>query len=727
MLYRFLLIPILYILSCVCSSAQLPTDFRSEQIFLGVANTEVAMNDTIEANGVVTCLSNVCARPYSRYLYLELLNSSDSVIVRQKVACNEDGNFHAAIPTAAVYDEGLYYLRAYTKLMCNFSGESFASQPLLIGKKIPGKHDKFFNNIRCLVYPEGGFLVDNQIQGLVVVLTDGNGESLGGARVQLVSDRGDTICDGRTHLSGVLEFKFIPQAGVKYQLLASKDDMLRTFDVAVENRNSMKLQCAISGGKLKYKILNARNDLSPYKLYIYDRVNGLLHIDNVMPSGIIPLAKESLLSTVFLTDSIGDVVTEATALAKYRMAEMPQIPDTITCGVATEMNGKTDSLNNGRVLTRFVAEYEPWVQSAESELLYTADFMSPMCFPDNLFKESGNDRAADLQAWLGTAKFSRFNIKDAMAKDTAMYVYMPEETMTIEGNVETENHTVFRGGTLVVYNTLNNCVYDGSIGKDGHFRIGVDDFDCGTTFFLQAINKHGKIVGSYINMADERYPAPVIYRRYKIETSKYASSEVVVTGEMKGRVLPDVVVKAQVREDPPLPSNKFYENNYADREKIEKHNYKTLADILRGFSFLSVTYENGTDGMTWLITTNRGKAASGSTYIPILLDGTRVDTDLYDVVLNMFAFDIEEVEFLQPWQALAYTWGALRGAIKVTTRGVNKSGKVRSKGTFYTPMGLSVATGKPKRKVAPGRYRLLVDVISPEGVTSYERGIVVTQ
>lgn len=103
-------------------AAQLPHDFRSEQIFLGVAKTEWAPNDTIEANGIVTCLAGGNIRPYSRYLYIELLDSSDSVIVRQKVGCEENGRFRAQIPTVSVAGVGVYYVRAYTNLMRNFSG-----------------------------------------------------------------------------------------------------------------------------------------------------------------------------------------------------------------------------------------------------------------------------------------------------------------------------------------------------------------------------------------------------------------------------------------------------------------------------------------------------------------------------------------------------------------------------------------------------------------------------
>lgn len=133
-------------------AAQLPHDFRSEQIFLGVAKTEWAPNDTIEANGIVTCLASGNIRPYSRYLYIELLDSSDSVMVRQKVGCDENGRFRAQIPTVSVAGVGVYYVRAYTNLMRNFSGENFALQPVLIGEAFP-KREKGNGVLRCSIYP----------------------------------------------------------------------------------------------------------------------------------------------------------------------------------------------------------------------------------------------------------------------------------------------------------------------------------------------------------------------------------------------------------------------------------------------------------------------------------------------------------------------------------------------------------------------------------------------
>lgn len=239
-------------------AAQLPHDFRSEQIFLGVAKTEWAPNDTIEANGIVTCLASGNIRPYSRYLYIELLDSSDSVMVRQKVGCDENGRFRARIPTVSVAGVGVYYVRAYTNLMRNFSGENFALQPVLIGKAFP-KREKGNGVLKCSIYPEGGFLVENQVQGIVASVTDYSGRAISGVKLSVVNDKGDTLCVGKTR-----------------------------------------------------------------------------------PSGIVPLGNRLGVTTVFLTDSVGNVLSESSLTSKYRMTELPSLPDTIAADSIDAWRGQVE-------------------------------------------------------------------------------------------------------------------------------------------------------------------------------------------------------------------------------------------------------------------------------------------------------------------------------------------------------------------------------------------------
>lgn len=728
---------VLYICFCLLGAikafAQLPHDFRSEQIFLGVARTEWAVNDTICANGVVTCLANKDYAPYSRYLYIELLNSNDSVIVRQKVACNSAGEFHAAIPTVSVYDEGIYYLRAYTNLMRNFSSESFAMQPLLIGKTFAKRGRNIVNDVNCSIYPDGGFLVADNVQGITISLTDNLGDALGRVNTCVVDDNADTVCVGKTLLSGLLNLKFIPQTGKNYRLLVDKDGISHPFDLPKATHERMKVQCVTSGNRLKFEILNAKPSLSNNRLYIYNKENGLARIEFVRPTGIIMLHNQPRITTMFLTDSVGNVLSECTAMSRYDMVTISETPDTIKVGRIDSLATMLTAGGTTRALVRLVAKDERWIQTAESDLVYTSDYSSPLMFPERFGMGDKNMRAADLQAWLNTATFKRFSLPDAIAKDTAMYMYMPETNMTMSGCVSTEYRATFRNGTLLAYNTSNNHVYDAYIGRDGRFRIAVDDFDDGTTFFLQAIDKYERPEHSVIAIDDATYPSVAAHRKYRLQNSDFVESETIVSGTMKGRVLPDVVVKARVRHDKPLSREKFYSINFFDRDRIEKYNYLTLLDILMAMPSVIVTEKartsdkgRMTDDETGLYNRRGFSTFTGKESLPILLDGTRLMGSMISPILKMSAEEIESVEMLQAWQALAYTWGALDGAIKVTTRGFNKPQNIRAKGTFYTPMGLSAAE-QPKQDMAPGNYRLLVDVLSPHGITSYEHDVVVVE
>ncbi len=706
------------------ASAQLPHDFRSEQIFLGVTKTEWAPNDTIEANGIVTCLATQNLHPYSRYLYIELLDSSDSVMVRQKVGCEEDGRFRARIPTLSVAGEGVYYLRAYTNLMRNFSGGNFALQPVLIGKAFP-KREKGNGVLRCSIYPEGGFLVENQVQGIVVSVTDYAGMGLAEVGLSVVDDRGDTLCVGKSRASGLSNLTFVPLAERHYKLLVSDGGVTTSYDIPSARGDRMKLQCAINGNKLMFEVLNANASLPAGRLYMYDKANGLVLIGKGRQSGIVPLGNRPGVTTVFLTDSVGNVLSESSLSSRYRMAELPSVPDTIA---ADSINAWLECLGAGmgkRVMVRLATQDECWNQFAESELLYKSDYASPLSFPENFFRESIKDRAVDLKAWLSTVRFSRFAVRDAIVKDTAMYVRMPEMNMTIHGEVGTV-YSNTSGAALVAYNTANNSVYDTAVDNDGRFRIAVDDFADGTSFFLQTLDKRSKPVDSKIMVDDESYPAVSPHEKYKLWQSEYAESKTTVSGMMQGGQLPDVVVKARVRHDEHLSTEKFYSYRYVGREKIERYNYMTLIDIIKALPTVKVQY-TANEKDKWLISGTRGASTlKGNVGIVLLLDGTRLEKEYKDIALEMPADEVEEVEFLPAWKALAYTWGAMDGAIKVTTRGADKS-KVRSKGIFYTPLGLSVVKETPKTTVAPGNYRLLMDVVSPTGITSLEREIVVKE
>lgn len=416
--------------------------------------------------------------------------------------------------------------------MRNFSGENFALQPVLIGEAFP-KREKGNGVLRCSIYPEGGFLVEGQVQGIVASVTDYSGKAISGVKLSVVNDKGDTLCVGKTRTSGLANLKFVPLAARHYKLFVTDNGVTTSLEIPQAYPDRMKLQCAINGNKLMFEVLNANGSLPASRLYLYDKANGLVLIGKGRPSGIVPLGNRLGVTTVFLTDSVGNVLSESSLTSKYRMTELPSLPDTIAAdsiGAWLERIGSSDGKS---VFARFATKNECWNQFAESELQYKSDYASPLPFPDNFFKENAKNRSVDLQDWLSTAKFSRFAIRDAIAKDTALYVYMPEMNMTIHGEVSAV-YSNAPGASLVAYNTESNNVYDTTLDKDGRFRMAVDDFADGTSFFLQTMDKRSKPVDSKIILDNDNYPSVSPHEKYSLWQSEYAESKATVNGMMQG-------------------------------------------------------------------------------------------------------------------------------------------------------------------------------------------------
>jgi hypothetical protein len=162
-------------------------------------------------------------------------------------------------------------------------------------------------------------------------------------------------------------------------------------------------------------------------------------------------------------------------------------------------------------------------------LKYLSDYTSALPFPQHLNTESIAPYNNDLHTWLSTVRFHRFNLTEALTKDTALYVYVPEQVMSFSGKIEKKSTNPLKGGQLVAYHTINDFVYDVPLVSDSaRFRMAVDDFMDGEEFFLQAITPKEKPDFANYHIDDETFPAVVNNRRFHLPSSRYADTEVIV-------------------------------------------------------------------------------------------------------------------------------------------------------------------------------------------------------
>ena len=95
------------------------------------------------------------------------------------------------------------------------------------------------------------------------------------------------------------------------------------------------------------------------------------------------------------------------------------------------------------------------------------------------------------------------------------------------------------------------------------------------------------------------------------------------------------------------------------------------------------------------------------------------------------AREIASVEYLRAWQTNLYMPGAANGCIRVLTRNVRTPAPAPTQGTVSHPLGLTLYPA-PKAEAAwsapePGKYVLLVDVLTPQGVTSLSHAFEVVE
>ena len=714
---------IIWLVSAAEAWAQLPQDFRTEQIALCLQQTECLPGDTVMVTGQVTCIAADRFEPYSKYLYVELINSCDSVVCRQKVACQAQGAFSTLLAVDPLADSGVYYVRAYTRMMRSFSPLSFAVEPLLVGESYP-EFERATTTpayVRCSIVPHGGHLHAGSLQSVTIRVANRLNDPLGAVPMVLTSEKGDTVAKHLTTPSGLALISFVPQRDTAYFLDLFIGKQRKRFPVDLCEDSQPVIQVSLKDKKVSFVVEDIQPDKGSYHLYAYDRMNGLMHSVLRSSVGSFMLENTPQVLTLFLTDDKCRILAQRTTVNRSDDALQLLIPPVITVNtpiVMPKMEGAT-------VLARLVPQRSRCAQAAESQLLYLSDLSSPIPFPEQYYTLSQHDRSVELQAWIGTASFRRFQLERAVQLDSAIYSYTPEQVMHFEGKVTVANRTPMHKGQLVAYNTATNAVYNADVDDNGNFRIDVDDFQCGTRFFLQAIDEQNKPQSATITIVDDTFPAVEIPVRLVLDNNRLAPSEAHLAPS-DNRQLTEITVKARLNTDDVVSSNHYYGNYYKSAEAIDHRHYLTLRDILRDVEGVQVTVPNGANDFV-IMPTHAHSTSQQATAVPLVIDGKRYTSPL-SCLLEMPAFEIESVEYLRPWQTSAYTFGATEGAVVVTTQGYSQLPKAKSKGTMYTPLGLAPNAEPPVLKAeTPGNYRLIVDVISPSGIHSFESRIKVVE
>ena len=697
------------------AGVRLPHDYRSEQIFLCPNNHYYHAGDTIWLQGVVTCNSTPHLLPYSRYVIIELI-TPDTIISRIETELDSLGRFCTVMPTDIRLPNGTYLLRAYTQLMRSFSPKNFAFQPITIAENYIEKVRDTDDTIICRAFPWGGSLASGMVQHITVWLCDKSGIALPGKELALKGSDGSTIDLRTTSANGLAVFSFVPEKGSEYSLYSTSSYSAEPLAEFKTDDSKPKIQCFIRERKVSFSTSNTHALPEGYRLYGYDCKNGLTKIDAKASHGTFVLGSKPNLFTIFLTDSLNRVLSESSAIGIPELQYSVNAP--LTVAVGDSIVPVIEGLSDGAiVVTRLMSGSISTVEDAASAINISSQLSSSIPMPSAYVSYlNGEKFYNDVTAWLATANFSRFSLPDAIERDSLIYTHLPKLQMSISGNAYLKSGYSLADGSLVVYNTETNDVADATFNKMGDFDIALNNFYGNTRFYFQATDRKELAVKAVFQFPDQTYPAITLPKQLQ-----FAVSDSMLHLEHNALELPELTVKAYTKKETNIPTNKFYSVRYKDREEIERRRYVTLRDILRNLVGVRLVNDE-------LVSTRGVATLSGSAHVSLMVDNDLFKNGVNDfkMMLDMSADDIESVEYMSPWKALAYASDAFNGVVHIRTRDSHIQ-PPETRGSYFTFTGLapSLPISAPIATKA-GNFTLVIDVISPQGIGTFYQDIVVS-
>ena len=697
------------------AGVRLPHDYRSEQIFLCPNNHYYHAGDTIWLQGVVTCNSTPHLLPYSRYVIIELI-TPDTIISRIETELDSLGRFCTVMPTDIRLPNGTFLLRAYTQLMRSFSPKNFAFQPITIAENYIEKVRDTDDTIICRAFPWGGSLASGMVQHITVWLCDKSGIPLPGKELALKGSDGSTIDLRTTSANGLAVFSFVPEKGSEYSLYSTSSYSAEPLAEFKTDDSKPKIQCFIRERKVSFSTSNTHALPEGYRMYGYDCKNGLTKIDAKASHGTFVLGSKPNLFTIFLTDSLNRVLSESSAIGIPELQYSVNAPHTVAVGdsIVPVIEGLSDG---AIVVTRLMSGSISTVEDAASAINISSQLSSSIPMPSAYVSYlNGEKFYNDVTAWLATANFSRFSLPDAIERDSLIYTHLPKLQMSISGNAYLKSGYSLADGSLVVYNTETNDVADATFNKMGDFDIALNNFYGNTRFYFQATDRKELAVKAVFQFPDQTYPAITLPKQLQ-----FAVSDSMLHLEHNALELPELTVKAYTKKETNIPTNKFYSVRYKDREEIERRRYVTLRDILRNLVGVRLVNDE-------LVSTRGVATLSGSAHVSLMVDNDLFKNGVNDfkMMLDMSANNIESVEYMPPWKALAYASDAFNGVVHIRTRDSHIQ-PPETRGSYFTFTGLapSLPISAPIATKA-GNFTLVIDVISPQGIGTFYQDIVVS-
>ena len=550
----------------------------------------------------------------SRYVYVELINSKDSVVVRHQI--RPENNIHyGAISLPENLPQGNYRIRSYTRFMENIGDDYFFTQPVYIAdpevdlqiQENYSSDEKF----EVIFYPEGGNLIAGQSCNIAFKALSSNGNA-----IEISGEIFDSQNNQQTNFSTVHEgmgrFILKPEAGQKYYAICQAGNQNIKVNLPETKTDACALATVWRQNKLWISVKQSEETFSQ-KMYLFIHTGGLtiyanewdfskefVTIDkNNFPDGIshIFLLNEDFypLSERLVFALNDDWLTADIKTQKDNYKTRDFVKLDVECqGIVGQAHndksthGMAGQARNDSIMGSFAISITDdkdikidKTSNILTNILLTSELKGYIAAPSYYFQKDNREAEFAADLLMMTHGWNRYNIPSAMRGDFQFLTVPNEESQLLTGIVKGGLLSKpYKNASVMVLSTNSSFFDQMETDENGLFKFDNFEFPDSTNYFIQALSKRGKGIVELI-VDDIIYPKISPTKRYFAKQKEQqlpeleefndyvvkANQKYTYENGMRTVNLPEVTVRGRKMED--QPSSSWFPLNVVQGKEFE--------------------------------------------------------------------------------------------------------------------------------------------------------------
>lgn len=436
----------------------------------------------------------------STNVFIELYDQNKKQISK-KIYPLINGKGSGSISLPANLKEDVYYIRAYTTWMGNFSDDFNEIIPITVYN--PSSPEKLVKNTSApwtaTIFPESGTFIDGintkfavRLQSKGETPTNWNGfiTETQNPETKLVTFKGFDQNTGA--------FNFTPIVGKKYQLTVEDDKGIKqTVNLPEVVSSGVNLQVQSQSDAIKF-VLKGKNIDQNAKYKIIGTINNQLvykaNVSNISDR-VYSVPTSQLVNGIFnltIFDESENIVAQRLCFVQPQSLKLKQ-PSLKDISLSSESRAKNSfNITNNTSISKYIvsildneSENPENENSLLSTLWLTGDLSSKIYYPAQYFSKNRNNDALD--ALLISEKWSRFNWQTIMSGNFPVIKYKPESYLSYKGKAVNLGKPVSETEINLIFNTPDQGIKYNLIktDKEGMFALNNLIFEDSMPFYYQ--------------------------------------------------------------------------------------------------------------------------------------------------------------------------------------------------------------------------------------------------